>query len=88
MGTKQGGPVQAQQLWPRPQVPHRVHPFGDVLVVLDTGGAPFYHQKGGLEEQGHDQRGEQGLHLRPPTRLQQELIDGSGGLGRTWGAWA
>lgn len=50
-----GAPAQAQQLWPRPQVPHGVHPFGDVLVVLDAGGTPFHHQKGGLEEQGHDQ---------------------------------
>lgn len=63
----------------RPKVPDRVHPFGYMLLILDVG-APFNHKKGDLVQQGHKQGGEEGLHLYPPIRFQQELVDGPGGL--------
>lgn len=78
--------------WPgtlaqRPRIPDRVHPFGCTLLILKVS-VPFNHEKGDLEQQGHTQGGEEGLHLRPPTRLQKELLDGPGGLrvGRRAGA--
>lgn len=71
----------------RPKVPDRVHPFGYMLLILDVR-VPFKHEEGDPEQQGHKQGGEEGLHLHPPTRFQQELMDGPGGLrvGRRAGA--
>lgn len=64
-----------------PKVPYRVHPFHDVLV-LGRLGAPLHHQEGRLEQEGHEQRGEHHLHLRALAGLQQQLVDGPGGLGQ------
>ena len=69
-----------------PKVPHRVHPLGDMLRILEGLGAPLHHEEGGLRQQGHEQGREQRLYFHPPAGLQQQLSDGSGGLrGREWG---
>lgn len=71
----------------RPKVPDRVYPFGYTLLILAFR-VPFKHEEGDPEQQGHKQGGKEGLHLHPPTRFQQELMDGPGGLrvGRRAGA--
>lgn len=63
-----------------PKAPQGVHPLGGVLRVLGALGAPLQHEEGGPREQGQEQRREQRLHLRPPAALQQQLLDGPGGL--------
>lgn len=61
-------------------VPHRVHTFEYILLILDHFSTSFKHKIGDSEEQPYEQGGEEGVELHPTTGFLQELIDGSGGL--------
>lgn len=65
---------------PRPRVPDGVHPLSHVLLVLEGLRGPLDQEGGDLEQEGHEQGGVEGLHLHLPAGLQQQLVDGPGGL--------
>lgn len=56
-------------------VPDGVHPLAHRGL-----GSPRPQERGDAEQQGQEQVREEGLHLHPPARLQQQLAQGSGSL--------